>query len=311
MKQFSVLLQDHIDIARAEVLAVSKSENLSAEGHIVVFESNELEIYEKLGLSKSVYQFIFECEESELDEKIDSTDWNSFYEENFRVRVYPISQTKEKQFASKIWDKLDIPQAKMKNTNSSFEFFFVNDKVFCGKFLGEIDTKTMLERRPHLRPAVHPSGMQPRLAKALVNLAQAEGTIVDPFCGAGGILIEAGLQGFKTKGIDIDEDMIRRAKKNLAAFNLESDLIVGDATEFKEEVDYIVTDLPYGLNTKGKDLEQLYTKFLDNLNLKKRAVIVFPDFVDWKKLVTKFKIKGEYKLYVHKSLTRTVTILEP
>jgi len=50
------------------------------------------------------------------------------------------------------------------------------------------------KRKPHMRPGFHPSSLNPKLARAFVNLTGIrKGTIVDMFCGTGGILIEAGL----------------------------------------------------------------------------------------------------------------------
>jgi tRNA G10 N-methylase Trm11 len=60
---------------------------------------------------------------------------------------------------------------------------------------------------------------------------------------------------------------------------------------------YIVTDLPYGKNTKDIDFD-LYKRFMKNLKAKK-AVIVFP---------SDYKIKADYKYYVHRSLSKKIVI---
>src|SRR5438132_10142106 len=51
------------------------------------------------------------------------------------------------------------------------------------------------DRRPRMRPSFHPSTMVPKLARSLVNLSQAVpgSTFLAPFCGVGGILLEASL----------------------------------------------------------------------------------------------------------------------
>ena len=55
-------------------------------------------------------------------------------------------------------------------------------------------------------------------------------------------------------------------------------------------------------------MEEFYSEFLKNLRkkIKKKAVIVFPSYADYKKLLKKngFKIEFEYSDYVHRSLTR-------
>lgn len=216
-----------------------------------------------------------------------------------------------KDFAVYIWRRLKNPKVDLQNPATHFELFFIGTQVIAGKRLGTIDATTFLKRRPHLRPHAHPGGMQPRLARALVNLTGAhKGTITDPFCGAGGILLEALLMGFKAVGTDFDKQQIERAKKNLGK---KAKLKVADATKIGK-VDYVVTDFPYGLHTKGKNLPKLYLTFLQKLkkNLKHRAVIVFPDFIKHEAIIKKSKMKvlGEFKNYVHGSLSRTIVVLE-
>ena len=105
-----------------------------------------------------------------------------------------------------------------------------------------------------------------------------------------------------------------------------------NAVEINDKFDYAVTDLPYGLNSnviseyhkenwkKGRinkkvqtknfvrDLENFYLRFLKNLRkkLNKKAVIVFPSYVNHRKLLkqSKFKIEFECSDYIHRSLTR-------
>jgi tRNA (guanine10-N2)-dimethyltransferase len=171
------------------------------------------------------------------------------------------------------------------------------------------------KRRPHLRPGFHPSSLNPKLARAFVNLTGIrKGSIVDMFCGTGGILIEAGLIGLNIIGYDIDKQMLNRAELNFKHFKIKNyKLYQKDATKIKRKFNYIVADLPYGHATKKID-KNLYLNFLKNLKkiLKKRAVIGFPDFAPYKKLIkaAKLKIKGEFTIYLHKRLSKKIVILE-
>ena len=182
----------------------------------------------------------------------------------------------------------------------------------------KLSKKEFLSRRAHLLPAGHPTSLHPKLARALVNLTGAKkgDIILDPFCGAGGILIEAGLLGIKVIGFDIDRIMLKRAKINLDYVKVQGyELILKDATTISKHFDYIVTDLPYGRNSKlsEKELEILYLKFfkvLKKIKVKK-AVVGLPDFVSYKSLIKKagLKIKKEFDWYLHKSLTKKILIL--
>ena len=59
--------------------------------------------------------------------------------------------------------------------------------------------------------------MMPRMARTLVNLSLAgSGSILlDPFCGTGGILIEAEMLGVHAVGSDFDPMMIQGCKENV------------------------------------------------------------------------------------------------
>jgi len=76
-----------------------------------------------------------------------------------------------------------------------------------------------------------------------------------------------------------------------------------------------VTDLPYGKNSiVSHELEILYLSFLKSLKkiLGKRAVIVFPDFVDYKTLIKQsgLKLVEEFDFYIHKSLSKRIVVLK-
>jgi len=182
----------------------------------------------------------------------------------------------------------------------------------------KLSKKGFLSRRAHLLPAGHPTSLHPKLARAMVNLTGCKtgGFLLDPFCGAGGILIEAGLIGCKVVGFDIDSVMLKRAKINLAYVGIDDyKLEQKNATTLSKHYDYIVTDLPYGRNSKlsEKDLEKLYLKFFKVLKKikPKKAIVGLPDFIDYSKLIkkTKLKIKKEFDWYLHKSLTKKILIL--
>jgi len=174
-------------------------------------------------------------------------------------------------------------------------------------------------RKPQFRPYFHPTSMHPRIARALVNLARVKkgDTVLDPFCGTGGILIEASLMGMKAMGSDINEEMVGGCRKNLQHFGLEGEIKQTDAMNLDKEftsIDAIVTDMPYGRSsfTSDKDTEKLYNGFISvagNLLQKgKYLVVVMPDKFTPKP--ENFLAAGEFSIYVHKSLTRKVWVMK-
>lgn len=314
MKQFFWLVQDNLALAAAEVIALAKPSQAAQLGNLLVIDAKDSSFHSRLALSHATYEFLFACHVQELYEVMEGFDWQKHYKTSFKLDVHEV-QMNIPELAGYVWRSLKKPTVDLEKPKTRFELFFIGNQVVAGRRIVEIKAKPFLARRPHLRKANHPSGMQPRLARALVNLSGADkGTIVDPFCGAGGFLIEAGLMGFKLVGSDIDPAMIKRATVNLKAMKLKAKLSVADATKMKTKADYIVTDLPYGLNTKGKELPTMYLKFLKQLKtcLKKRAVVVFPHFVDYHKLMkqAKLEIAEEFSQRVHFSLTRKIVVIE-
>ncbi|OEC86947.1 MULTISPECIES: DNA methyltransferase [Methanobacterium] len=176
--------------------------------------------------------------------------------------------------------------------------------------------------KPHKRPFFYPGSMSPKLARGMVNLARAKkgSTVLDPFCGTGGILIEAGIVGARVIGTDIDEKMVEGTKKNLEYCNIKDYTIFqGDARyiTLEEKVDAIVTDPPYGISasTAGIDSKKIYEESLASMQglLKEDGYICMatPHYLDIHELVshTKFKIIEQYKIRMHKSLTRVISVL--
>jgi len=216
----------------------------------------------------------------------------------------------------------------------------------------EVSKGRFLEREPQRKPAFHPTTLKPKLARALINLSRAgEGNVLlDPFCGAGSVLIEAGILGINTIGSDFDDEMIVRAKKNLIFYKIKKHkTLIGDATGLegileKESVDAIATDLPYGRSSRAstKDLSKLYEKFLSSayfvLKKNKYLAFLYPNYwnriglkpstsvrlqfknsraanfcyVDATKIYNKkiWKIISKAELYVHGSLTRKLLVLQ-
>jgi len=58
--------------------------------------------------------------------------------------------------------------------------------------------------------------LPPKLARMLINLARTKETVtlLDPFCGNGGILTEAALMGLQPTGLDIQEKNVRSCEEN-------------------------------------------------------------------------------------------------
>ena len=138
--------------------------------------------------------------------------------------------------------------------------------------------------------------------------------VLDPFCGTGGILIEAELLGATAVGSDFDPFMVQGSRQNV----LQSLLMLADATQlpFKDHsIDSVVTDLPYGQSVcikKADTMDNLYADALDEiarvLKRGKRAVVVTHKDISGiaRQHMT---VLEQHEQRVHKSLTRHVLVL--
>lgn len=301
-------------MARDEVIALAGGRIVHQFDDILVIDSDAEGLHSRLAYCRAVYRFLFICDEPSLAKTLDSVDWPSFYKGSFAVRFHD-GNSKEKAVAVAVASRLSSPKVDLKDPKTRIDLFKRQDKILCGVLEGEND-QDFESRKTHKRKAPHPSSMHPKLCRWFVNRTGIKkGTLIDPFCGSGGILIEAALMGFDVEGYDIDPPMIDRARDNLEGSGVKAHLEVRDALSMDKTVEFIATDIPYGRATKAKDILPLYEGFLDILenNLTGCAVIGYPDFVDFEELVEKRRLTvvGLYQYYLHKSLTKMIIVLAP
>lgn len=134
-------------------------------------------------------------------------------------------------------------------------YFYHLKKWYVGIEKMKINYEETNNRAAPKRPFFSPVSMDPKFASFLVNLGYFDknSILLDPFCGSGGILIEAGLKGYKVIGIDIMKSMTVGASLNLKFYGIRDyKIICNDFFKIDEnlEVDGIVTDFPYGRNAK-------------------------------------------------------------
>jgi tRNA G10 N-methylase Trm11 len=166
-------------------------------------------------------------------------------------------------------------------------------------------------RKAHNLPGHHPTTMDPKVARAMINLTGTD-SFHDPCCGSGGIVIEGVLAGKHATGADIMQPMVNRAQANAEFLGVKAQFVVADVLADTALYDALVTDLPYGRNaTLSADKEQFYTDFFMHAQELTQVLIVGTN-VDVATYVkdTRWNIQRTFDIYVHKSLTRKITILE-
>ncbi|WNY29421.1 hypothetical protein MmiEs2_16500 [Methanimicrococcus stummii] len=228
-------------------------------------------------------------------------------------------------------------RASLKGADVTFRLT-LTDKAVFGVLAATVDRGAYEHRSPQKKPFFYPGVLMPRVARALSNIAGAQkgAVVVDPFCGTAGILLEAGLLGATAIGVDAQEKIIIGAAANMGGYaattgellskaerdagvdQINYDLFVGDACglPFEDEMaDAIITDPPYGRSAaiKAESLERLYDESFKEmfrvLKIGKKAVVVSEIEVEKFAFDAGFQIENIYKQRVHKSLTRTITVL--
>jgi tRNA (guanine10-N2)-dimethyltransferase len=204
----------------------------------------------------------------------------------------------------------------LKQPEVEYRAILSEDRCYFGRVLFTIQRSAYDIRNPGKRDFFHPGVMMPRMARTLVNIACAgKGEILlDPFCGTGGILIEAELLGLYSVGSDFDPLMIQGSRKN----SQDSVLLQADATSlpFRDRsIDTIVTDFPYGQSVcirKTDTLDRLYADALEEIRRlikpgRRAIVVTHRDISD---IAARYMtVLQKHDQRVHKSLTRRILVL--
>lgn len=134
--------------------------------------------------------------------------------------------------------------------------------------------------------------LPPKLAQIIINLAVGQNkvgdgstVVLDPFCGTGVVLQEAGLMGFSPYGTDLDERMVRYSRDNLNwlstnwSVSFDWHLEVGDATniQWRKPINAIACETYLGrpfsslpdqntLDEVMSDVNLILKRFLQNVS---------------------------------------------
>ncbi|MDR2830251.1 MAG: TIGR01177 family methyltransferase [Methanobrevibacter sp.] len=260
-------------------------------------------------------------------EEFKAIKWNDYIDHDFVIRLKrfnnaPIDTIGLERKLGGIIKLITKSNVNLNNPNSFIKLIVSKDKLFLTIKRFKIDKKHFMEVKPHKRPFFYPGSMHPKLARGMVNLSKVkEGDLVlDPFCGTGGILIEAGLIGAKLIGSDINWKMKNGTGINLEHYGINDyKLYQLDVREMKliDRVDAVVTDPPYGISssTGGEESESMFYQFLDSIakNIKKDGIITIasPDSINLDKILNElnFKLIERHEIKMHKSLTRVISVI--
>lgn len=195
----------------------------------------------------------------------------------------------------------------------------LSDRVSIHVVRRVIDRRSLETRKVAERPFSSPISLHPRFARALVNMTGVRPgeALLDPFCGTGGLLLEAASMGIRAIASDISESMVEGCRDNLAHYGHELfDHAVCDVGEIGDRFGHlaaVATDPPYGRSTStgGEPLEELYARTVDaSYGVLRRGGslgITLPSPLSAR---SGFQEVYRFSQRVHRSLTRNYHVLE-
>ena len=262
---------------------------------------------------------------SKFKEGVINLDLNKFDGKKFSIRIrrifdYVDVKYEARELAKPIWSLFEIPKVDLEKPDIEFYFFFEReDKFFFCEKIFEND-KDYLRRMPKKRPVVKPYTLKSDMARVAINyLGLKNGLVLDPFCGIGGILLEAKDMGFEIIGNDISWNDLKYMRVNFDYFFPDSNyyrILADSRTQFLKEnsVDGIVTDIPYGRASRRLGKGGLYEDFLKCAKkyLKKegRIVVIYANFVEFRNMALKyFDLVDEAEHFINRSMTRHIIVL--
>jgi len=141
-------------------------------------------------------------------------------------------------------------------------FEFGETMVVWGLRVKDWSKESFSGRSPTERPYFKPISLEPRQARLLISLSRVPGreikAVVDPFCGTGGIAIEAVLQDIRALASDLDSRMVEGTISNLKWLGKKGTVEKYDASEIfklwgEREGSSFVFDPPYGRSSWRSD----------------------------------------------------------
>ncbi len=321
-------------ILEAEDFAFEVKEQLDLVMRLSAAEESVGAVHSRSAYTKTCVRELFACKakETAIAEAAKAADFRSVLSEgeSFAVRVRRVKQYSkgigsvmlEGKLGKHILDGTTGTRVDLKNPDKTFFGVLTSNKFVFGLSLAEMEILTFSMRRPRKKPYFHPSAMPSKLARCMVNLSRARRgeLVLDPFCGTGSTMIEAGFVGCRVLGLDVQRRMVEGTRRNLEYFGVEIEgVVVADSRRLPlMHVDHVVTDPPYGksattLKSTTKLLvERLLGSARDLLEVGQLICIASPKTLGIVRVgeASGYRHVESHYAYVHGTLTREIAVFE-
>ena len=172
-------------------------------------------------------------------------------------------------FLKKVASKIEIlSDRKLINTTENYEFELRLIENKLGNCNIMVKLYTLKDTRFSYRRDVMPTSIKPVNAALTAALSKEymkeDAQVLDPFCGVGTMLIERhkAVRAYTSYGVDIQEDAVRKARKNTEAAGMAAHYINRDFFQFRHDYlfDEVITDMPFQMGHVTE--EEIYGLYL-------------------------------------------------
>ncbi|MFX1582843.1 MAG: THUMP domain-containing protein, partial [Promethearchaeota archaeon] len=221
-----ILSGEHPTLPKAELCAILESEDYSYsirrhEKRLLIMDVDQdgaRRVILRAGLVNHASVVVAETpsEEKMILESLQNLDFSQWIRPDtcFGVKITRIKREAIKldvddlqsKIGSIIWETMNgAVDVALASPDLLFLGVIDGNKFYFGPHLASRSRKTFSARRSPLRPFFVPSAIHPKIARVLVNLSRARpgSYVVDPFCGTGGLLLEAAEIGCIPVAFDI------------------------------------------------------------------------------------------------------------
>jgi len=276
--------------------------------------------------------FACEAEENAIMKSAETVDFKSVLGEgeSFAVRVKRVKEYSRKIVTVPLEGKLGKhilhsttgTKVNLRKPDKTFFGVLTSGKLVFGLKLAEMEILTFSERRPRKKPFFHPSAMPSKLARCMVNLSRAKAgeLVLDPFCGTGSVMVEAGFVGCRVLGLDIQRRMAEGTRRNLEHFGVDAEgLVIADSRKLPlVRIDRVVTDPPYGKSattmksTTKRLVEGVFASARSLLGIGQLICIASPKTLGISRVGKElgYRHVESHFAYVHGTLTREIAVFE-
>lgn len=322
---FFELSGEHGSLCSAEAIGCLRAEapgfkTLSTgPGYLIAsFEENALEpIAERISLTRHIGSYLGSFDPFDLSDLSSICIPDGTFSVRCRRFEGMMKEIDSQDLIKKLGKELSVTNnVKLKDPDIEIRVL-MSDKIHIFMSQKDVDRESLENRKVSERPFFSPISLHPKYARALINLTGAKkgDVLLDPFCGTGGIVIEAASMGMRAVASDFDPEMIAGTRENMDFFNLDledSDVLdISDVGRRFGSVDIIATDPPYGRSTKtgGEKIDSIYARAMKSFGEVLRpggtAGVVLPHELDPSPL----KKEGLHVQRVHGSLSRYYHVL--